>query len=400
MSNIPQTLRYAIGESSSLPPAAKSLRAADLSQTISFARIVLIVGLVFLHYESFPNSAVSPFDGLDTQAHQVATFINSFVLFFMFSVVPLLSMVSGWLFFSLDRTASFGNALRSFRSRIARRFVSLYLPLVFWNGFFLAVMTAVYFLNPSHPLLDEINVSIGNASFIEYVNSVFAFTEHPIAFQFWFVRDLFVTALVSPLLWLFMKRAPWIGAIVLGASWVVGFDLWIFFRSDVVFFFYLGGLVRLYRIPVEISWRATLIFLGVYVVLVALRALAPVWVDLSVTSQIELLDIATRGLRLFGVLACWGVFQRMALTGVGRQVATFGGLAFFLHAAHYPLLAAIKISLWDFLPEETDAYMLLHYLASVVVTVVICISIGWLLAKASPSTFALMNGGRMLAREG
>ena len=61
------------------------LSKAQLSQIISFSRITLIVGLVFLHYEKFPNSRITPFRGMDTEAFQVATFVNSFVLFFFFS---------------------------------------------------------------------------------------------------------------------------------------------------------------------------------------------------------------------------------------------------------------------------------------------------------------------------
>lgn len=375
-------------------PSAQPLNSAELSQTIGFARIVLIVGLVFLHYDSFPNSAVSPFRGIDTQAHQVATFVNSFILFFMLSVVPLLSMISGWLFFSFSE-----NAMESLRVRIARRFKSLYLPLVCWNAFFLLVLSTLYLVAPTNPLLGDINISIGSASFGQYVNAVFALTEHPVGFQFWFVRDLFVTALVSPLLWLVMKHARWVGVAVLGASWIAGFDLWIFFRSDVVFFFYLGGLIRLYRLPIKIRWRTALILLSIYVVLVALRTLAPFWVDQTVGAQNDMLDIATRGLRLIGVLACWGTFQHLALSGIGSQIARFGGLAFFLHASHYPLIAALKIGLWRLVPEETDAFMLLHYLVSVVTTVAICVGLGWLLARWWPSFFALMNGGRILAKE-
>ncbi|UTA55615.1 hypothetical protein L3D22_07380 [Lysobacter soli] len=75
------------------------LSAQELSRTINLARISLIVGLVFLHYQTYPNSTASPFDGIDQAHHPWATYINSFVLFFFFSAVPLLSMISGWLFF-------------------------------------------------------------------------------------------------------------------------------------------------------------------------------------------------------------------------------------------------------------------------------------------------------------
>ncbi|HXV26367.1 MAG TPA: hypothetical protein VED46_19200, partial [Alphaproteobacteria bacterium] len=81
--------RYVGVLNSALRGDAAPISARELSQTIGFARITLIVGLVFLHYESFPNSRVSPFRGFDPLEHQVATFVNSFVLFFFFSVVPL-----------------------------------------------------------------------------------------------------------------------------------------------------------------------------------------------------------------------------------------------------------------------------------------------------------------------
>ena len=337
-----------------------------LSRTINFARISLIVGLVFLHYEWFPNARISPFRGLDPTQNQVATFVQSFVLFFFFSVVPLLSMISGWLFFSFH-----GDAAAALRSRMRRRFVSLYLPLVFWNALFLAILLLLFQFNPGHQLLADMNIDLGSAGPLDYVNAVFAVTEHPIGFQFWFVRDLFVTALVSPLLWLLLTRAPLLGAMFLGGAWLIGHDLWIFFRADVVFFFYLGAWIRLRGVPVEIGARATMVFLAAYVAMCAARTLAPYVVD----GDPFILQVATRGMRLVGVLACWGLFQRIASTPIGGLVARFGGLAFFLHAAHYPLIAEVKLILWGLLPAETQAWMLVHYVVSVLITVALGIGV-------------------------
>jgi len=367
---------------------APAMSKDTLSRTINFARISLIVGLVFLHYESFPNARISPFRGLDPAQNQFATFVQSFVLFFFYSVVPLLSMISGWLFFSFRDDAKAG-----LRSRIRRRFSSLYLPLVFWNALFLAVLLLLFQADPANKLLAEMNIDLGSASALDYVNAVFALTKHPIGFQFWFVRDLFVTVLVSPLLWLMLTRAPLLGAVFLGAAWIVGHDLWIFFRTDVVFFFYLGGWIRLRGLPVEIGRRATLVFLAVYVAMCAARTLAPCVVD----GDPFILQVLTRGMRLVGVLACWGLFQRIAPTPIGGLIARFGGLAFFLHAAHYPLIAEVKLILWDLLPAETQPLMLVHYVASVVVTVALGIGLGLLLTRSAPRAFALLNGGRVAA---
>lgn len=380
-------------QSSTVAPVAPRLDALELSRTIGFARITLIVGLVFLHYGAFPNSTLSPFRGLDITDHRLATFINSFILFFFFAVVPLLSVISGWLFFPFG-----ADATSLLLKRMGRRFVSLYLPLVSWNAFFLAILLLIFFLDRSHPLLQEINIDFESARLKQYVNAVFGLTAHPVGFQFWFVRDLFVTALISPLLWLGLTRAPYLMGAALGVAWITNFDLWIFFRSDVVFFFYLGGLIRLNKWGLAISWRVTLITCAVYTILVVLRTLAPYVVDVSIPLDKTLLDTATRASRIVGVFGCWGLLQHVARSRFGAWAATYGGLAFFLHAAHFPLLAEIKIVLWNRLPAETDAWMLIHYVASVAATVAIGLSLGLLLVRFAPRTFALMNGGRLLGQ--
>lgn len=366
----------------------------QLSLTINLARICLIVGLVFLHYKTFPNSTASPFDGLDPQHHPLATFVNSTALFFFFSAVPLLSMISGWLFFSFRAHG----AVTSLYTRVRRRVFSLYLPMVFWNAAFLAVLLVLFAWQPGHLIFDQLNLQFANASGLDYVNAVFAITERPIGFQFWFIRDLFVTVLVSPLLWLSLRYLPYVGMAVLAAAWLVGADLVVFFRPDVLFFFYLGGFLRLRNAPLEIGLRSTMVLIALYVLLVVLRALAPMAVDIG-HPRPELLTLGTRALRLIGVLACWGMALHLGRTRLGGALARYGGFSFFLYAAHFPLLAQVKIVLWRWVPAESDAWMIVHYLLSVAATVVIAFSLGLLLARAVPNWFAAMNGGRIVFAE-
>jgi hypothetical protein len=368
----------------------RSVPEHELSRTISFARISLIVGLVFLHYDAFPNAAASPFRGLQPGPHALASFVNSFVLFFFFAVVPLLSMISGWLFFSPRG----GSGWPALRRRIGRRFVSLYLPLVLWNLLFLALLWALFRVDPGHPLLPQLNIDFATAGAGAYLDAVLGVTAHPVGFQFWFVRDLFVTVLISPLLWLMLRHAPWLGAALLGAAWIAGDNLLIFFRSDVPFFFYLGALVRQRGSVPGFGWRLAALLLGLYIALVALRVAAPLWVDEEVYRQRLLLEAATRAMRLPGVLACWGLFLNLSRTAPAARLARLGGLAFFLHGIHYPLLAEVKLLLWPLVPAETDAWMLAHYAASVAVTVAIGLGVGLALARVAPRFLAVFNGGR------
>jgi succinoglycan biosynthesis protein ExoH len=361
-----------------------------LSRAIELSRIALISGLVFLHYGMYPNLRVSPFGGMSDNDYEVATFINSFLLFLFFSVVPLLSLISGWLFFSFDDSGEAAN--RALPRRIGGRFRSLYLPLLAWNSLYVAIVLAMFAMSPSHPLLAALNIDFSTAGLWEFFNAISAIDRYPVAFQFWFVRDLFLTVLVSPLLLLLLRRIPYITAAALGIVWLANYNLEIFFRPDVLFFFFVGGLVRTKRIDVGISSRATLILIALYVAVVGARTFAPQIVDDSTS----VLGAMTRMMRLLGVLACWGCLLHAAGSPLGKALAGWGTLAFFLYAAHFPLLAEIKLLLWGALPEINDFWMVVHYLASVLVTITISLSAGVLLSRHAPRVFAVLNGGRAL----
>lgn len=217
------------------------------------------------------------------------------------------------------------DAANALFTRIVKRAWTLYLPLVAWNAFFLLLMASIYVLNHDYPLLAHLNLDFGDARPGQFVNAVFAITGKPIAFQFWFVRDLFVSVLVSPILWLGITRAPLLMGVVLGAAWLSDFNLWIFFRTDVVFFFFLGGLARVHDTDVTLSWRATAIAFVLYCGIVALRAAAPLYLDIADAQTREIVDMATRFMRLAGVVAAWGLIQHAAATRWGAAASGFGG---------------------------------------------------------------------------
>jgi succinoglycan biosynthesis protein ExoH len=372
-------------------PGGAAPTPASLSDAIGFARLALMTGLVFLHYGAYPGLASSPFDGFDPHAHPVATFANSFVLFFFFSVVPLLATISGWLFFGFG-VADARNALTS---RIRHHLRSLYLPLLAWNGVYLLAAVVAFRLWPDAAFFDALNIDVVSAKARDYVDAITALTGHPIAFQFWFVRDLLLVVLLSPLWWAGLRWAPLLGASLLGTVWITGHDLWIFFRTDVLFFFYAGGLLRWRRMAVDLSARTTMILLALYVGLLFARTVAPAAVDLSV-GRPEWLEVATRAMRLIGIAACWGLCLQAARTASGRFVARYAGVAFFLFATHFPVIALVKAVLWPLTPQVTDGWLIVHYVGSVIATLAICLVAGLVLARVAPRWFALMNGGRLL----
>jgi len=374
------------------PPAAEATRSATLHDTIEVARVALVVGLVFLHYFNFPYDARPPFQGVDPNGPFLATFINGFLTFFFFSAVPLLSAISGWLFFNFTGAA----AAASIRKRIGNRTRSLLLPLVVWNLATLAIAAAAQMAIPTSGFAQQFDIKVATASAWDYVNAVLALDGLPVAFQFWFVRDLFVTVLCTPVLWLMLRHAPLWGAAGLGLVWAGGYTLGIFIRTDVLFFFYLGALARRRGLDPRIGPGVTLALLLAYIAVTAARSLAPMVVDLSDPAQKEWLEFATRLVRPLGVMACWGLCLQLAATRFGTSLATFGGFAFFLHAAHYPIIALVKDVLWRVTPGPTDLWLLLHYGASVALTIGVAALAAAVIFRISPALYGLLAGGRRL----
>jgi hypothetical protein len=88
---------------------------------------------------------------------------------------------------------------------------------------------------------------------------------------------------------------------------------------------------------------------------------------------------------------------RLAALPSGQALARWGGAAFFLHAAHYPLITLVKFALWKAVPAETDVWMLAHYAASVATTAALCALAAVGLFRLSPGLYAFLAGGRRLA---
>ena len=368
------------------------MNGTDIERRINFLRLLLIIGLVFLHYGEFPGSDQSPFRGWSSTDTPVATFINSFFLFLFFSAVPVLSTISGYLYFK-GMDSGIGFYLRRWRSRVR----SVLLPMISWNAFVVVLFLAIGALWPSATLQSIIDYDVTDLDAGSTLNALVGVTRHPINFQFWFLHDLLLTVLCTPLLGFLIRKAPFIGLLGIGFAWLADYDFVIFFRSDVLFFFYLGGLARLRYWNLDfLSHRAALSLMAAYVVLIALRTLAPAYVDPQGMAGEFLLGPGTSLLRVVGVLSFWGCAPMLMETFWGRRVTALGAVAFFLHAIHWPLNQFIKLGLAQLMPGDGEAAMLFNYFATIALTLVAALLIARIMTRVAPGLFSHLSGGRSI----
>lgn len=382
--------------------AAADVPGADLGRRIEVARILLIVGLVFLHYGRFPGSDLDPHGPYHLAPDPVAAFAAGAVWYFFLSAVPLLSMVSGFLF-----VRSVGTAPGRLGRVLARKARTLLLPLLLWNGAAVAAAIAVLALVPGARLPGLTLPGDGSAGLWAWLDAVIGVTRAPVLFQFWFVRDLVVTVAVSPLLLAALRHAPWAGAAILGGAWLAGHGLWVFLRPDVVFFFYAGGLLAQARTGwatrLPVTGKACALAVAGYGLLVLLRTAVP-GLGLAQGLTDADLELLTRLMRLPGVVACWMLAGAAAQGRLGPWLERGGSFAFFIFAAHFPMVRLVKEVVARLLPAGAGTpgtgWLLFHYLASVALTVVLCLVAARLLSRWWPGLYSLASGGRELARGG
>jgi hypothetical protein len=356
---------------------------------ISAARLLMICGLVFHHLFEIPGSTHSPRLNMAGTVHFVPELVNTFVHLAFMTAVPVLSIISGFLFFCrpvLDYRALFGSRLRS-----------VALPTWIWSAFWLALAFALFALAGNTGWFPWTNYGFDDPGAMTVVNGVFGVTREPFAFQFWFVHDLLLTILLAPVLYFFLSRLGWYLLVLMAVFWVLVPWPPVFFSGNVLMFFAIGAWLTLPQSP---GMSPLLLRLQgqrwLWAALFALALLARIFSHRAGT-----LDAVLQGheylclLRVLGVLAFAAHLSAWISRYPGNAlVRRYSGYAFFIFAVHYPLIELLQAPV-ALLPGHASAIGLsLSWLLIPALTIVVSVWSARLLETRLPALFRLLNGGR------
>lgn len=181
-------------------------------KAIPIFKFVLIMGVILIH-SNINNFIPSDFNGYGPE-------IVDFITSLMQVCVPSFFIVSGYLFFyKVDNFT-----VDVYKKKLSSRFKTLFIPYIIWNLFCAALfVTKVLYLNfPGLGIIE--NGTIHWGKFFEG----FVYREqadgYPYAFAFWFIRNLMVFVLLTPIVWVIAHK--WWSVIVLFAvKYMSGIDL-------------------------------------------------------------------------------------------------------------------------------------------------------------------------------
>ena len=330
----------------------------EISRNITLLRYPAIVLVVMIHnvfeYAPLPD------------------FCKYFERFFSYSFprvgVPIFFAASGYLLFY---KAEFEKA--SYSDLIGRRVQSLVIPYIFWN----AAVLAFYLIGPLLPVLGKFFLSgrLNNYQWYDYFLRSFGITEYyPIAFQFWFIRNLVIFVLLYPVfLWL-MRRINW-QILLLGAAAMLFLPKYPF---EGLSYFLIGGILAVNKLSLEGSRKylpyLTLVFAlgaGLYTV-----CLWPMRISL-----------------LCGVLMCYHLASWCAEREKIKQILIkLAPSSIFVFAAHGLFSGILRRALQKiFMPQSAPALIFFYFLA-LVITVAAMTALYFVLKKTAPKILKFTCG--------
>ena len=361
------------------------------SNRLAMLRFPAILGVLFIHSAT---TTMHTAEGTLGATHS-APLVDAVKYFISKEVaapaVPILFLMSGYLFFE-----GFRPSWSAYGKKLRRRVDTLLIPFLFWNGATLLLYlvgenlpaTRNYFLgNPQWP-------QIANFQWTDYLRAFGIGGIYPIAYQFWYVRDLMAMVLLVPFFSAILTGRAALPFLALTfAMWVGNFTPTAWPTAGVVFFFLLGGYLSSAKIDI-----CALDPPGKWIVLLGFLPLAAF--DLALRGSAEH-DLVHKALILIGIANVWwltGIAQRHA--GMESWLIRQGSASFFVFSAHEPLLMICRRLSLKVLARHSDSAALLFFVLMPVLIAGLLVMVYRGLGRLAPGFLAVITGGRESFRPG
>lgn len=363
-----------------------SQRESDL---IAVGRITMIVGLIYHHLFKIPGSPFYPRDSFPFEGAQWPDAVNAFFHWATMAAVPALGLISGYLFF---RSIGSGYA-----GLLVKRFRSTLVPMVLWCSVWLGFAFALTLISRHKGGFGWADYGFDDFSLMTLLNGIFGITRTPFAFQFWFVHDLVLTMLLSPVIGWLIRAAGGTALILLGILWFLELIPFPFFSGNVLFFFTIGAYLALHpRYSLEglaaVAQRQVVIVGCLLTALILLRMFSGYF---GVGGTYLRSEQALMAIRIAGVLFFLGIIYRAAadrsrITGL----VALSQYSFFIFAFHFPTIEIVKSVARQIPLHSSTLGLFVGWLAVPLVTLLVCLLAARALKALNADLYGLMNGGR------
>ena len=352
----------------------RTIQIKRLSVAISWLRFPLILCVVMLHCY-----CTVPFTSGDHSLFYKAVY--PFGLWLGESGVPTFFFISGFLFYFSQKT---------YQEKISSRIHTLLCPYLLWNTMFLALYIGLYLIG--HPQ-DILGKSIGDYGVVDYIRAYIDRGEYsegnngPILCTYWYVRNLFILCLLSPI-WYYLNK-------YLNALFVLLLLIWWMslhhnaLLAESILFFNMGAYFAIHNInPLEITRKWKAIFLDI-------------WGFFAIADYVSHAIIPFEGAfylhRISLVLNICGFIYLadMIVKGDKAKVNSFlAGSVFWVYATHDHLAIALRRFCVEHFSSYSDLIQVALYFVTVLIVTAICLTSYQIMKYFFPAFVNFATGSR------
>ena len=293
------------------------------------------------------------------------------------SAVPVFFIISGYLFF--HNISEFKKDV--YLSKVKSRIRTLLIPYLLWN-----LLALIENLTKHLPMLSSVFPNIHKQIIdINYFIGAFWVMPDggcPILYPFWYIRDLMVLIVISPIIYIMVKKLRAFFSVLLLVGMLCGIKLLPGLSLTSMFFFSIGSYWALFKR----DCTPNIFLVGSCLIC---------WIPLA------LLDTITRIPNMHtlsvvcgaGAICCLGVIAKDYLHFKSNKALQ--KTIFFVYAIHAILLGYISKILFLIIPSSSEWVCLLLHIVVFVVTMLSSILSYYLMTNYFPKACSLLTGGRI-----
>lgn len=347
------------------------------SKSIDFCRTVLCMQVVFYH---MATTAPVPQEAL---LH--GTIYEKIILFITMLnniAVPMFFTISGYLL-----AVKFIPSWKNYTSMIHKKLIRLGQPLLIWTSVFLLLYYIAQQLPATASLFSGENELIRQYNLMDYIDAYTGFRSgFTFVGQYWFLRNLLILCLFSPLIIRFYRHTRLTG-FLLTLAVCIALRFVNLYIADSIFFFSTG-------IYMATDEKAAAFVAGkirpVTLLFVLLTILC--FIGFSVPSMAGLYN----GMFYFYVLTGFIVIARavrwMLSKNIGNKVLLLTGGSYFVFLIHQQILMFLKRIVYKTLPADSALEVFIAYLLTPAIIIILAYIAYFLLKKYACRLLNILTG--------
>lgn len=351
-----------------------------ISNSIKILRFPLLLMIVLIHCNLI--NKIEKADGNFILAEKFIYFVSEALC----SVaVPTYFLMSGFLFFGIGFNGSF--TFNNYIKKLKSRFYRLMIPYILWNfiGF---LLWTLYMKSPLKAYFPGLDIKINFYYFLSCFWSVsnlpgfFSPAGVPVDVPMWFIRDLIIMSVISPLIYFLLKHLKYWPLLIIASLFVLGY--WphiVGFSIIAIFFFSFGAYCSIYHLGTNYINKIWILFAALCLMITE-TCIYPLYYQ-----YIHSLSI------IAGVMACIYVAVRLSQNGkLVKKMDSLGNLGFFIFAFHMLFGAQTNTLIVRVFSPDTNIMWLLCYISSFLILITLSSLAYYFLQKISPTLLSLLTG--------